>query len=360
MRRTRHTPVRRTLLPAAALALALGSGGLAQAGGGTEAGPPVAATATAAATTAATTGTAAATEAAAALLLDGTRIASASSITALERYWTSERMAKALPARARTTADDISAVSPGRQEPTGKPGSTPPVPPAQHTRDSGVRDGVQADTSGVGKVFYTSPADSKNYFCSASALGSPSKQLVITAAHCVNEGGTNGTPGRYVRNWVYVPAFHSGTRPHGTFQAKEFRAFSEWVARGDLQYDIAMVTTHPLNGRKLIDVTGGNGLSWNQDHRQRVTVTGYSYDHDTARTQRSCPGTASPVGAPDRRVEIRCAMRGGGAPWLRNPVASGLGHVNGVVSTLVNEGWNRSSYFGEYVKAMWDTQGSRT
>ncbi|MER6916671.1 hypothetical protein ABT354_33895 [Streptomyces sp. NPDC000594] len=270
--------------------------------------------------------------------------------TALERYWTTARMAKALPA----VAPKSGPAEPGtlRQGPTGEPGSIAPAPPARGTR---------ADTAGVGKVFYTHPADGKDYFCSASALASPSKQLVITAAHCVNEGGTNGTAGRYVSNWVYVPAFRSGTRPHGTFQAKEFRAFSGWVNSSDLRLDIAMVTTRPLSGRKLIDVTGGNGLSWNYDRQQTVTVAGYSFDHNTGQIQRSCRSTASPLPAPDERVQIQCAFRGGGGPWLRNPVASsGLGHVNGVVSTLITGGWNRSSYFDDAVKAMWDAQGGRT
>ncbi|MER7050164.1 trypsin-like serine peptidase [Streptomyces jumonjinensis] len=322
--------IRRALLSSAAALLALGAGVTtpAQAGSGAQGPGPDTVTATA-------------------RLADGTTAGTPAAATALERYWTPERMAEATPAEP--PAHSVrAAMTPG---PAGTPGSTPPVPPAR---------GALLESPGVGKVFYTSPSDNKDYFCSAAALASPSKQLVITAGHCVNDGGTAGKPGAYVRNWVYIPAFRSGTRPYGTFQAKEFRAFTGWVNNSDLQVDIAMVTTHPLNGKKLTDVTGGNGLSWNYDHQQTVTAFGYSADHNNSQIQRSCQSTASPVGAPDNRVQIKCAFRGGGGPWLRNHAGSGLGFVNGVVSTLIADGWNRSSYFGDGVKTMWDLQGART
>ncbi|MFE7131568.1 trypsin-like serine peptidase [Streptomyces sp. NPDC057638] len=331
---------RRALLPAAAtlLALVIGSTAPAQAVDAPREGLGI---------TASTTTTA--------RLADGTPVDSPESMAALARYWTQERMAKAIPADLplRATA---APEGPDRSGPTGKPVSVPPMAP----RADG-ENGVQLTSRGVGMVFYTHPADGRDYFCSASALASPSRQMVITAGHCVNEGGTNGTPGRYARNWIYIPDYRSGQRPLGTFQAKELRALTNWVNNSDLQSDVAMVTTHPLGGKKLIDVTGGNGLSVNYDHRQTVTAFGYSLDHDSAQLQRSCKKTAAPVGAPDNRVEIQCAFRGGGGPWLRNySEAQQLGFVNGVVSTLVTGGWNRSSHFGPSVKALWDQQGPRT
>lgn len=44
-----------------------------------------------------------------------------------------------------------------------------------------------------------------------------------------------------------------------------------------------------------------------------------------------------------------------GGPWLRAyNDSSGLGYVNGTMSTLTTTGWNRSSYFDSKVKSMFD------
>lgn len=76
-------------------------------------------------------------------------------------------------------------------------------------------------------------------------------------------------------NWTYAPRYHSGARPFGTFAAKRFRTFNTWISNSDLGRDVAMVTTWPLNGNKIVNVTGGHGLSWNYSRTQAMTVMGY-------------------------------------------------------------------------------------
>ncbi|WP_445528982.1 hypothetical protein [Streptomyces cyslabdanicus] len=50
-----------------------------------------------------------------------------------------------------------------------------------------------------------------------------------------------------------------------------------------------------------------------------------------------------------------------GGPWMRVfNQSSGLGQTNGVTSTIDSAGVNRSSYFGDSVKQMFDDQGSVT
>lgn len=299
------------------------------------------------------------TTSAAAQLSSGARVNSSDSVKTLEKYWTPQRMAKAIPADSPATgAPD--AVNTQQRDSTGTPGSTPPAPPTAG------EDGVSAaltETKVVGKVFYTKPTDGKDYVCSASAINSPSKQMVITAGHCVNVGGKDGTAGQWMTNWTYVPQYREGARPFGTFAAKEYRAFNGWINNSNLDWDVAMVTTWPRSGDKLVNVTGGHGLSYNYNREQAVTVWGYPGNRDNGQVQWWCTGTTRRVGVTDGRIEIKCDFGGGssGGPWLREySDSTGLGYVNGVTSTATSDGWNRSSYFGDSVKAMFDAQGSRT
>ncbi|NUL07871.1 trypsin-like peptidase domain-containing protein [Streptomyces lunaelactis] len=282
-------------------------------------------------------------------LAGGAPVDSPAAAAALARYWTPERMRKAISL-------DRTAVSPGAAQskpgPTGQPGSTPPA----EGRSGTVRPLV-TESAAVGKVFFTNPSNGLNYACSASALNSGSKQMLITAGHCVH-GGSGGT---WMTNWTYAPRYRSGVRPFGTFAAKQFRTFNTWISSSDLGRDVAMVTTWPLNGNKIVNVTGGHGLSWNFSRTQAMTVMGYPGNRDNGQLQWACQGTTRAVG--DGRIELQCDFGGGssGGPWLREfNDANGLGSVNGAMSTLATGGWNRSSYFDDAVKAMYDAQGGVT
>ena len=325
--------LRNVLLPLTTAALlALSGAGLATAG------PAPAGQGSAAPTTASST----------ARLAGGAPVDSVADAAALARYWTPERMRTAIP------LDGV--VAPGRAAsrlgPTGRPGSTP----AAQGRSDTLRPLV-TESAAVGKVFFTDPGDGRNYTCSASALNSNSKQMLITAGHCVH-GGSGGT---WMTNWTYAPRYRNGARPFGTFAAKQFRTFNTWISNSDRGRDVAMVTTWPLNGNKIVNVTGGHGLSWNYSREQAMTVMGYPGNRDNGQLQWACQGTTRAVG--DGRIELQCDFGGGssGGPWLRvfND-ATGLGQVNGAMSTIATGGWNRSSYFDDGVKGMFDAQGSVT
>ncbi|SPE99491.1 trypsin-like serine peptidase [Streptomyces sp. MA5143a] len=344
--------LRHSILPlAAATVLALiGTGTAAEA-----------APAPAAAKTRATAGalTASGSEAASvgrsARLSNGTPVDSAKDIAALERFWTPERMAKAVSLDKAPAAPRPDAAKPDPAKsagPTGKPGSIPSAPARSDLKAPRINESAAA-----GKVFFTNPSDGGTYTCSASALNSSSKQMVITAGHCVH-GGKGGT---WMTNWVYVPRYRSGARPFGTFAAKQMRTFTAWMNDSDLRRDVAMVTTWPLNGNKIVNVTGGHGLSWNFSRQQAVTILGYPGNHDGGEVQWACTGTTRAVS--DGRIEIQCNFGGGssGGPWLREfNDSNGLGSVNGVMSTVNSDGWNRSSYFDDGVKGMYDAQGGVT
>ncbi|WP_030418898.1 hypothetical protein VM636_01625 [Streptomyces sp. SCSIO 75703] len=288
------------------------------------------------------------TTASPAVAADGARIDTLGAAEEVEEYWTPERMRNAIPV---TPEEPGAGRSSGTAEqPGGPPGSTPAAAPSGEMRAKLV------ETSVAGKVFFTKPSDGKNYVCSASALNSGSKQMAITAGHCVHEG----KGGDWMKNWAYVPQYRNGDKPYGTFVAKQMRTFNGWINDGSFDWDVAMVTTWPQGSDKLVNRTGGNGLSWNYSREQDVTINGYPGNKDNGQLQWYCQGRTSNSGG---KLALGCDFGGGssGGPWMREfSESSGLGQTNGVTSTIDSAGVNRSSYFGDSVKQMFDDQGSVT
>jgi V8-like Glu-specific endopeptidase len=294
-------------------------------------------------------------------LADGSRVDSPAAAGKVARYWTKDRMRRAV---------DVSQIADSRPPGTGtarangKPGTTPAADPAvravaRKLAGGDARLAAQiTESATVGKVFYTKPSTGlPGYKCSASALNTPSLQLVITAGHCVHEGAG----GTWMRDWTFVPQYRNGAAPHGTFAAKQFRSFDAWMNSSDRRRDVGVTTTWPLNGRKLVNVVGGMGLSWNFPQAVPVTTLAYPSNFNGGEIQQWCQGTTRAVS--DGRIELACNNGPGasGGPWLRNfDDNTGRGSVNGVMSTVTTDGWNRSPYFDDAVKAMVDAQGSVT
>jgi V8-like Glu-specific endopeptidase len=258
-------------------------------------------------------------------------------------YWTAERMRDAVPAEPPANATS-SAVTP---KPTGRPGSTNAIAPTAGIAPLGV--GVPKSTT-VGKVFAHNPITNEDYACSASTVGSPSMMLVLTAAHCVH-GGRGGT---WATNWVFVPMYSNGTRPYGTWAAKYYTAFNEWQNDSNLDRDVAFVTMWPnAAGQRIVNVVGGNGLSWNQAYEQHVTILGYPAAAPfIGDTQESAVATTFRIGTwpfQENTVATICNLTGGasGGPWLRD-YTGGVALVNGVMSTK-QASICRSPYFDSAV-----------
>ncbi|MFC0039701.1 trypsin-like serine peptidase [Actinomadura rayongensis] len=299
------------------------------------------------------------TSASTARLTGGGAVTSAAAVEQVSKYWTAARMKAARPvpepkAPAGTPAAAATA--------TGKPGSTPSagaIASAANSLAGGDAKLAAAITESrvVGKVFFHKPSGG-DWVCSASALNSPSKQLVITAGHCVHEG----KGGKWMTNWTFVPRYRNGSRPFGTFAAKQFRTFNAWISSSAYNRDVGMVTTWPLNGRKLVNVVGGNGLSWNYPKALKVTVLGYPRNFSSGQVQAWCQGTTRDAGG--GRIALNCNFQPGssGGPWIRAfDNSTGRGQTNGVTSTISSTGGvNKSPYFDTAVKNMFDAQGSVT
>ncbi|GLF99546.1 trypsin-like serine peptidase [Streptomyces yaizuensis] len=280
-------------------------------------------------------------------------------------YWTPERIKRVLsrPAADAGAAAARDTRAPGaaagqRRTPDGPAGSVPSTAPT--VRGSKNLAGPLANT---GLVLFRTPAGNQSW-CTASAVTSPSRMMVVTAGHCVVEGGSGSRPGgaRWMRDWVYLPAYHGATPlPYGYFPAKEFTAFNGWINNTDFNYDIAMVTLHPNGAGRVGDVTGTNGLAWNWSMQEYLSAVGYPDNIQNGEYQQFCSGHTSSSLVDPAKLQLQCHFGGGasGGPWLMN--FNGIsGEINGVSILLRSDGFNESPYFDTKVYDMWLTQGVRT
>jgi hypothetical protein len=110
------------------------------------------------------------------------------------------------------------------------------------------------------------------HICSASVIRSRHHDVIMTAAHCLDEGSGSG--------YAFAPAYHGGTAPYGVWHTTAAYAAKKWVARGgDTHRDFVFLTVAPrtINGKReqIQDVVGGYGLGHGGNAGQRVRITGY-------------------------------------------------------------------------------------
>lgn len=122
----------------------------------------------------------------------------------------------------------------------------------------------------VGPVFYPSavgvgPAAGFPHFCTASVVHSPSKDLVVTAGHCVFGVGAGID---------FAPGAHDRTVPHGVWSVTQIYVDPSWISSFDPRHDVAFLRVISTSGQKLEDVVPGRPLGMPRTG-QPVRVTGY-------------------------------------------------------------------------------------
>lgn len=263
---------------------------------------------------------------------DGRTLATAADAEAIRRYWTPERMRRAVPPRAPARPIDTGGAA---FDPSTRTESQPPSAEAiaEAARAAGAEitpDAVASRT--VGKVFFIDPIGGKERVCSGATVNSTKGRLVATAGHCVHNG-------LWMRGWIFAPQYNNGLHPvYGQWIAGNLAARTDWIyyARTNADVGVAIMDNN-LSGRRIIDVVGGNGLAWNQGLGQRVDILGYpaEYPHD-GWIQKSCAGSTyrgldqGQIGAGP------CDFNEGssGSPILLGygELGSGLGYVSSVVA----------------------------
>ncbi|GGO76849.1 trypsin-like serine peptidase [Nonomuraea cavernae] len=278
------------------------------------------------------------------------------------RYWTPRKMEAAQPLAAPSPRQGAKTESGLADEPTtGVPWTTQGAAPASARAQAANSPGAPWTGGGTvtrttGRVFFT--YQGRNSSCSGSAVTSANKSVVMTAGHCVKLGGAFHT------NWVFVPGYDNGSRPHGTWAASRLLTTPQWNASEDIDFDIAAAVVAPLEGRTLVDAVGGQGVAFNQARRQQMYAFGYpaAAPYDGSKLI-YCAGRAFDDFLMSRDHGLTCDMTGGssGGPWFRNfNESTGLGTLNSVNSFKYNfaPNWMFGPYFGNEAQAVYQAAQS--
>ncbi|WP_405452830.1 hypothetical protein [Streptomyces erythrochromogenes] len=253
--------------------------------------------------------------------------------------------------------------------PAPGPAPAPPVRPAL-PRIPAAGPGVGQDFGGlpvVGRMFLVKGGGS--YFCTASVVASPGRNLVISAAHCLLGSDTQQV--------AFVPQYtRAKPRPFGMFPVVRTAAGRSkiWI---DQRYrtqgvnraaalDVAFAQVGPgPKGRRVQDVVGGNRLVTGAGYAHaRATLIGHP---STAARPRLCVNRTTKYTSTDARIPgsfLRIACTGypggtsGGPFLLRLDGRTGTGDVVGVIG-----GWKTggdrpevsySSYFGTDIRKLYE------
>ena len=234
----------------------------------------------------------------------------ASEAAAVARYWTPARMRSARP------LDQIIAGSSG---PAARSGETASASFAS------VPNTTLPPFTAVGRVFLK--VGNFAGFCSGTAIDSPSRQLVLTAGHCLYSilpGHRLPTSARY---FDFVPDYSHGQAPFGEFIGRKGFLPQPWLRSINENYDMAAVLTRPnAEGLNVADAVGGGiPIATDRARDQEYQVLGYPGGPERKNMQ-ECDGRFSgddrltyPLGGPPS-LGVACYMGEGssGGPWLIN------------------------------------------
>ncbi|WP_405013434.1 trypsin-like serine peptidase [Kitasatospora sp. NBC_01539] len=180
------------------------------------------------------------------------------------------------------------------------PGSAPDTPSSHPApRD--------AASDRIGALFLGSVDGPR--MCTASVVSSPQRNLLVTAAHCVetlDRGREDGL--------VFAPGFRHGRTPYGSWPLTEVTVDERWTDSEDPEYDVAFLTVAPVDGEEIEDVVGGNRLGTRQGFGLPVSVTGYPNDSEEPITCATRTDAQSPT-----QESFRCtgySVGTSGSPWL--------------------------------------------
>ncbi|CAL9481264.1 hypothetical protein SUDANB120_03058 [Streptomyces sp. enrichment culture] len=275
-----------------------------------------------------------------------------------EGFWTAERMRSAVPL-------DVVAV-PGTVRrtpaaPSDRPTLIAPTPasaapaavsPTAFPQAGGPWTGGGAVVKTSGRVFFT--FGDRTASCSGDSVTSANGSTVMTAGHCVKYQGSWHT------NWIFVPGYDNGSAPYGQWTATQTFATDKWAASEDMNMDVGLAVVAPLNGQKLSQVVGAQGLLFNGAYNKRMYAFGFpaASPYDGSKLV-YCSGNSGKDFLLTKDHSLGCNMTGGssGGPWFQDfDEATGLGTQVSVNSFGYVFLPNRmfGPYFGNEAKAVYD------
>lgn len=206
--------------------------------------------------------------------------------------------------------------------------------------------------------------------CSASAVNSPSKQLISTAAHCVYDFPAR----KYKKNIVFRAGFNGRDMVPLKFSVKKAGTLPGFRRHGPTTQghwsDVAFAKTRTnWGGKKVVEAVGGHGMVLPySDETYKVSIFGYPNNIRSGAYQSTCHNSATPLDVEDKKGRLwRYALVEGcgfgegssGSPLLVDyDKQTGRGYIAAIVSHGPEEGyptWLRGLHFRNdaYKKYKW-------
>ncbi|MFH8403968.1 trypsin-like serine peptidase [Streptomyces sp. NPDC018019] len=241
-------------------------------------------------------------------------------------------------ATGRDTVTDQSA--PARGKPAEPPVSQP------------LRAAPAAVTPPVGPLFSPGGDGDADHHCTASVVHSATRDLVVTAAHCVYDGG-------FRTNLVFAPGYHDGVLPYGAWVPSHIIVDPRWADGRDEDHDVAFLRVRRAHGtgpagQRVEDLTGAEQIRFSPPGGLPTRTVGYPDDRESPV---DCRNTTTAVPG---QLRFDCAgfPNGTSGGPLLTAVApdTGLGTVTGVIGGRDEGGDEETSYsswFGPDIAALY-------
>ncbi|MQS14015.1 trypsin-like peptidase domain-containing protein [Streptomyces kaniharaensis] len=286
-------------------------------------------------------------------------------VTGMHSLSPSEATAASSPSRASPTASaSPPAASPPAAVPSAAPVSTSPVvPSAQSSSPPSTEDATPSPTptatpstpstapsatatapvtpeSVTVGVLFTGSVPAGNHFCTASVVHSPTRNLLLTAAHCLNTTDTV----------TFAPGYRDGRTPFGTWQVTAIHTTTGWSQRADQDEDFAFLETAPSNGRKVEDVVGGNRLGVDEPFDATIRLYGYAADSESPNL---CTNTSGRQSSYQRVISCPGYPAGtSGGPWINTATGDVVGAIGGYQQGGETDDVSYSAYFDHTIAAL--------
>jgi V8-like Glu-specific endopeptidase len=238
-------------------------------------------------------------------------------------FWSSSRLAHAQPLGAGQLAAPV-------------PGETPAAH-AAHPAESALRVGALFEHDETGE-----------HFCTASVVASPGEDLLITAAHCINDGDGSG----YKQDIVFIPGYRDGAMPYGIWTPQRLIVAPQWASSADPDFDVGFIVLQPRGGQNIQQVLGANQFGHDTGYQNLVRVTGYPSSADAPIT---CSNWTSKQSS--TQLEFDCdgyTVGTSGSPWVTGfDPQTRTGTIVGVIGGFQQGGdtpsVSYSTYFGSAI-----------
>ncbi|MET8449945.1 trypsin-like serine peptidase [Streptomyces sp. NPDC005209] len=163
----------------------------------------------------------------------------------------------------------------------------------------------------VGALFSADRADrlAGGHFCTASVVHSRGRNLIVTAAHCVETDTDDDA------DLVFVPGYRDGKAPYGVWRVGRRFLPDGWSNGQDEDSDVAFADVDERDGKQIEDVVGGNHFAAGvATGATAVTVTGYP---DIREAPISCTNKPSAHSSTQQRIDCPSFSSGtSGSPWV--------------------------------------------